>query len=224
MSKKRQTHEEKRNQSIIDLINQMFIIAGHEVTYDDVKDRKDDWFNDWTMTIAQREEWEEWSNKYLMKKLKMSVRQADKEMLWISLMWGLKLDTPIFKLQQDKIPVTLDDNGNLHMDQLEDLASLLTQGKPNWKLVRSRDGLTKHSVDVLWIEFNEDRTFKAKHEDFAIGRSLLMSPFNEFFTWQTTPITKIIAEATDSFYLKFETENSEYVLSKIYEEATGTPI
>jgi len=108
--------------------------------------------------------------------------------------------------------------------QLEDLAKLITQGKPNWKLVRSRDGLTKHSVDILWIEFNENGTFKAKHEDFAIGRSLLMSPFNDFFTWQTTPITKIIAATADSFYLKFETENSEYVLSKIYEDATGNPI
>ena len=98
MSKKRQTYEEKRNQSIVDLINQMFIIAGHDVTYDDVKDRKDDWFNDWTMTMDQREEWEEWSNKYLMKKLKMSSRQADKEMLWASLMWGLKLDKPILNL------------------------------------------------------------------------------------------------------------------------------
>ena len=98
MSKKRQTYEEKRNQSIVDLINQMFIIAGHDVTYDDVKDRKDDWFNNWTMTMDQREEWEEWSNKYLMKKLKMSSRQADKEMLWASLMWGLKLDKPILNL------------------------------------------------------------------------------------------------------------------------------
>ena len=98
MSKKRQTYEEKRNQSIVDLINQMFIIAGHDVTYDDVKDRKDDWFNDWTMTMDQREEWEEWSNKYLMKKLKMSSRQADKEMIWASLMWGLKLDKPILNL------------------------------------------------------------------------------------------------------------------------------
>ena len=108
--------------------------------------------------------------------------------------------------------------------QLEALAELITQGKPNWKLVRSDDGLIKHSVDILWIEWNEDGTFKAKHNDFAIGRSLLMSPFNDFFTWQTTPITKIISEATDSFYLKFETANSEYVLSKIYEEATGNPI
>lgn len=130
------------------------------------------------------------------------------------------------KLQQDKIPVTIDGSSDLaaKLDQLEDLARLLTQGKPNWKLVRSRDGLTKHSVDILWIEFNENGTFKAKHEDFAIGRALLMSPFNEFFTWQTTPITKIIAATADSSYVKFETENSEYELSRMYEEAVGNPI
>ena len=128
------------------------------------------------------------------------------------------------KPQQDKIPVTLDDNGNMYMDQLEALAGLNAQDKFNWKLVRSRDGLVKHSVDIIWIEFNEDGTFKAKHEDFAIGRSLIMSPFNDFFTWQTTPITKIIATTADSSYVKFETENSEYELSRIYEEATGNPI
>jgi hypothetical protein len=130
------------------------------------------------------------------------------------------------KLQQDKIPVTIDGSSDLaaKLDQLEALARLLTQGKPNWKLVRSRDGLTKHSVDILWIEFNENGTFKAKHEDFAIGRSLLMSPFSDFFTWQTTPITKIIAAAADSSYVKFETENSEYELSRMYEEAVGNPI
>ena len=126
--------------------------------------------------------------------------------------------------QQDKTPVTLDANSNLNMDQLEALAGLITQGKPNWKLVKTQDllypnrkgdNLTKHSVDILWIEWNENGTFKAKHEDFAIGRSLLMSPFNEFFTWQTTPITKIIAATADLSYIKFETENSEYMLTKI---------
>jgi hypothetical protein len=108
--------------------------------------------------------------------------------------------------QQDKISVEY---------QLEDLAKLITQDKPNWKLVRSRDGLTKHSVDILWIEFNEDGTFKAKHDGFAIGRSLLMSPFNQFFTWQTTSITKILAATADSSYVKFETKNSGYELTKI---------
>ena len=128
------------------------------------------------------------------------------------------------KMQPNKIPVTLDANGDMYTDQLGALAELITQGKPNWKLTRSGDGITFHSVDILWIEWNENGTFKAKHEDFAVGRSLLMSPFNQFFTWQTTPITKIIAEGADSFYVKFETKNSEYVLSRMYEEAVGNPI
>jgi len=128
------------------------------------------------------------------------------------------------KIKRDKIAVTVDDSGNLRMNELENLAKLITQGKPNWKLTRGGDGITFHSVDILWIEFNENGTFKEKHDTFAIGRSLLMSPFNQFFTWQTTPITKIIAEGADSFYVKFETENSEYVLSKMYEEAAGNPI
>ena len=117
------------------------------------------------------------------------------------------------KINQDKIPLTLDTSGNLHMDQLEDLAELLTQGKPNWKLARKGDGLTKHSVDICWIEWNEDGTFKEKHDTFAIGRSLLMSPFNQFFTWQTTPITEIVEEQDD--YIKFKTKNSNYELWKL---------
>ena len=82
----------------------------------------------------------------------------------------------------------------------------------NWKLFRERDGLTNQSKDIMWIEWNEDGTLKEKHDTFAIGRSLLMSPFNQFFTWQTTPITKIIAATADVFYLKFETKNSIYKL------------
>jgi hypothetical protein len=117
------------------------------------------------------------------------------------------------KINQDKIPSTLDTSGNLHIDQLEDLAELLTQGKPNWKLVRKGDGLTKHSIDVIWIEFNENGTFKAKHNEPAVGRSLLMSPFNQFFTWQCTSLTEIVEEQDD--YIKFKTQNSNYKLWKL---------
>ena len=56
-TKKRLSREEKRNKAVVDLINQMFIIAGHDVTYDDIKGRKDDWYTEWTMTTAQCEEW-----------------------------------------------------------------------------------------------------------------------------------------------------------------------
>lgn len=87
---KRLSREEKWNKAVIDLINQMFIIAGHGVTYDDVKDRKDNWFQEWTMTVAQNEEWRKWGKKYLMKELRLYASQAEKEMMWVSLMWGLK--------------------------------------------------------------------------------------------------------------------------------------
>ena len=61
---------------------------------------------------------------------------------------------------------------------------------------------------------NEDGSFKEKHDTFAIGRSLLMSPFSQFFTWQTTPITEIVGAEADLSYLKFKTENSCYTLTK----------
>jgi hypothetical protein len=124
-------------------------------------------------------------------------------------------------MKQTKIPMTLTKDGELRI--AENLFDLVTQGKPNWKLVRKRDDLTKHSVDVMWIEFKEDGTFKAKHTKPAIGRSLMMSPFNQLFTWQTTTITEIIKERFDG-YVMFKTENSTYELSKIYSEPTGNPV
>jgi hypothetical protein len=124
-------------------------------------------------------------------------------------------------MKQTKIPMTLTKDGELRI--AENLFDLVTQGKPNWKLVRELDSLTKHSVDVMWIEFKEDGTFKAKHTKPAIGRSLMMSPFNQLFTWQTTTITEIIKERFDG-YVMFKTEYSTYELSKIYSEPTGNPV
>jgi hypothetical protein len=83
----------------------------------------------------------------------------------------------------------------------------------NWKLVREKDGLTKQSEKVIWVEWNEDRTFKEKFDSVAIGRSLIMSPFNQFFTWQTTTVTEIVEEKDD--YIKFKTQNSNYELFKL---------
>ena len=84
------SRDQKREQAVIDLINQMFIIAGHQVTYDDVKDRQDNWFQEWTMTVQQNEEWKLWGKKYLMKQLRFSAKMAEREMSMCSLMWGLK--------------------------------------------------------------------------------------------------------------------------------------
>ena len=85
--------------------------------------------------------------------------------------------------------------------------------EPKYRLVRERDNLTKQSARVTWLEWNEDDTFKSKHDEPAIGRSLLMSPFYQFYTWQTTTITEIVEQRDD--YIKFKTGNSNYELFKI---------
>lgn len=86
---KRLTKEQKREKALVDLINEMFRIAGHEVTFDDIKDRKDNWFQQYTMTIAQNEEWQAWGKKYLQKELRTPAKLAEREMMWFSLQYGL---------------------------------------------------------------------------------------------------------------------------------------
>jgi len=89
-NKKRLSREKKREKAVVDLINQMFIIAGHQVTYDDIKDRKDNWFQQWEMTVEQSEEWKKWGVKYLRENLKINKKMAENEMLWFNLQYGLK--------------------------------------------------------------------------------------------------------------------------------------
>ena len=115
---------------------------------------------------------------------------------------------------QPKVLLTQDEDGNLKLD--ENFKEMIYgDPKMNWKLVRERDGLTKQSNDVIWFEWNEEGRFKSKHDEPAIGRSLIMSPFNQYFTWQTTTITEIVEEGDG--YLKFKTQNSNYELFKLEE-------
>ena len=113
---------------------------------------------------------------------------------------------------QPKAILTKDENGKLQMnDEFKEL--LYGDSTMNWRLVRERDGLTKQSNDIMWIEFNEEGRFKEKYDEPAIGRSLIMSPFNQYFTWQTTTITEIVEQNDD--YVKFKTQNSNYELFKL---------
>lgn len=97
------------------------------------------------------------------------------------------------KIQSTKIPVTIE--------------------KKNWRLIRENDGLTKESVGVTWVEWGEDSRGKAMHDNIAIGRSLLMSPFSEAYTWMTTQVEEIIVDHDDC--IKFNTKNSTYTLYKL---------
>ena len=113
------------------------------------------------------------------------------------------------KIKQDKIPMELTEENILKIA----IEQGVIENQFNWKLVRERDGLTKQSKEVMWIEFNDDGYFKSKHDEPAVGRSLMMSPFTFSFTWQTTSITEIVEERED--YIKFKTRNSNYELWKL---------
>jgi hypothetical protein len=115
---------------------------------------------------------------------------------------------------QPKVLLTQNEDGTLNFDKIfENIFG--KEEDHNYKLVRGRDQLIKTSRGVKWLEFDEDGRYKADHEDIAVGRSLLMSPFGPSFTWQTTVVTEIVEQRED--YIKFNTENSVYelfVLSK----------
>ena len=89
---KRLSRQEKIDLFIQDAINKMFEIAGHDVTYDDIKDRKDDWYTQWTMSVEQNDEWKEWGIEEMRKRFRYNKKWAEKEMAMISLMWGLKFN------------------------------------------------------------------------------------------------------------------------------------
>jgi hypothetical protein len=123
--------------------------------------------------------------------------------------------------EQPKILVTVDENGNLHM--ADEMANLFFEDRgKNFKLVRERDGLTHYSSKFRWIEWNEDRRFRADHEDIAIGRSLMLDPHRMSYTWLTTVVTEIIEDRPD--YIKFKTTNSTYELYRLYDAPTGNPV
>jgi hypothetical protein len=113
------------------------------------------------------------------------------------------------KIKQTKIPMLMTTDNVLKIAVQQGVI----EDDYNWKLVRERDGLVNQSKEILWLEFNEDSTFKEKHDEPAIGRSLLMSPFNTYFTWQTTSITEIYEQKEN--YIKFKTGNSVYELWKL---------
>jgi len=82
------TLEQKREKAVVDLINKMFEISGHDITYNDILG-VENWFQKYTMTVEQGEEFKKWGKKYLMKELRENAKSAEREMMWFNLQWGL---------------------------------------------------------------------------------------------------------------------------------------
>jgi hypothetical protein len=83
--------EDKNKLILKELIDKMFEIAGHPLKFEDVEGRTDNWFQQYTMTEAQNEEWRDWGIKLIMKKHRYNKYLADREMRMLDLYCGLKI-------------------------------------------------------------------------------------------------------------------------------------
>ena len=95
------------DKAVIDLINKMFEIAGHQVTFEHIKDRRDDWYCQWEMTVEQQDEWMIWGMDYLKKTFRWSTAVCKKEMSMFTLNYGLKFNNS--NLNKDAIPTNPSD-------------------------------------------------------------------------------------------------------------------
>lgn len=81
-----------------------------------------------------------------------------------------------------------------------------------YKLIRNNDNLTHFAPEIKWVEFDDEGRFLKAHEEPQIGFSLVLSPFNIYYTWQTSVLSEILEQKDD--YVHFKTKNSEYELFK----------
>ena len=92
--------EDKNKLILKELIDKMFEIAGHPLKFEDVEGRTDNWFQQYTMTEAQNEEWREWGIKLIMKKRRYNRYLADREMRMLDLYCGLKISDSKYDRQE----------------------------------------------------------------------------------------------------------------------------
>jgi hypothetical protein len=77
----------KRQDIVVMIINKELDKYG--LTMADVLDSKD-WFTKYTMTNDEWVKWKEYSINLMRDKLRMSKKIAEKEFIWLDLMWGLR--------------------------------------------------------------------------------------------------------------------------------------
>ena len=86
----------KLDEAYKEILENMMSIAGYDFTYEDLLKEEDGWWSRYTMTQEQRDKWVEESINVLRKNLKWPKYKAKNQMVWVELMWGLRiLDTDL---------------------------------------------------------------------------------------------------------------------------------
>ena len=94
--------QDKNKLILKELIDKMFEIAGHHLKFEDVEGRTDNWFQQYTMTEAQNQEWRDWGTKFISKKRRMGNKLASREMAMLDLYCGLKISDSRFANEKEE--------------------------------------------------------------------------------------------------------------------------
>jgi aminoglycoside/choline kinase family phosphotransferase len=78
----------KKDEVLLKILNKQ--LSYFDKTVDDVKDNEK-WYEENSFTEEQFEEWKNFSIELLRKKLKFNKTFAEKQFMWINLMWGFKV-------------------------------------------------------------------------------------------------------------------------------------
>jgi aminoglycoside/choline kinase family phosphotransferase len=78
----------KKDEVVLEILNKQ--LSYFDKTVDDVKDNEK-WYEENSFTEEQFEEWKKFSIELLRKKLKFNKTFAEKQFMWINLMWGFKV-------------------------------------------------------------------------------------------------------------------------------------
>jgi len=82
----------KRHEFFEDAINKMMEIAGYSERIEDLREEEDGWYNKYTMTEEQEEEFKEWFTKEIVKRNISNKRKAEDNYLWFFMCYGLKVE------------------------------------------------------------------------------------------------------------------------------------
>ena len=65
--------------------------------------------------------------------------------------------------EKPKLILGYDEEGKFKIDRIQAELLGLTESEEGWILLKPEDpAFHKTSADIIWLEFNEDRTYKAK--------------------------------------------------------------
>jgi hypothetical protein len=91
---------DKQKELFVELINKQ--LEPHNKTYEDVVNEPD-WFRKYKTTRQKEKEFAQYAKQRIMKELKVGEKQAENEVSWFILQWGLSIDPSDFNVNDIKL-------------------------------------------------------------------------------------------------------------------------